>query len=69
VPTPTSRAADSGGGEGGDGGGEGGASAPPAWARDLQHKQALAHGVGMAIHAAGSGDDHSGGAAPSLKED
>ncbi len=51
------------------GGGEGGASAPPAWARDLQHKQALAHGVGMAIHAAGSGDDHSGGAAPSLKED
>ena len=54
---------------GGEGGGEGGASAPPAWARDFQHKQALAHGVGMAIHAAGSGDDHSGGAAPSLKED
>ncbi|PHY13917.1 conjugal transfer protein TrbL, partial [Caulobacter sp. B11] len=56
--------------EGGDsGGGEGGASAPPAWARDLQHKQALAHGVGVAIHAAGSGDSSSGGAAPSLKED
>jgi type IV secretion system protein TrbL len=54
---------------GDEGGGEGGASSPPAWARDLQHKQALAHGAGMAIHAAGSGDDHSGGAAPSLKED
>jgi type IV secretion system protein TrbL len=60
----------SGGGSEGDGGGggEGGGSAPPAWARDLQHKQALAHGVTMAVHAAGSGDDHSGGASPSLSE-
>ena len=59
---PKSRADDSGGGEGG-------ASDAPAWARDLQHKQALAHGASMAIHAAGSGDSSSGGAAPSLKED
>jgi type IV secretion system protein TrbL len=55
---------------GGDsGGGEGEAGGPPSWARDLQHRQALAHGVTMAVHAAGSGDDHSAGAAPSLKED
>ncbi len=66
--TPTAKpSSDESGGD--EGGGEGGASSPPAWARDLQHKQALAHGAGMAIHAAGSGDDHSGGAAPSLKED
>ena len=70
APAPKPREQDSGGGEGGGSGGdEGGASAPPAWARELQHKQALAHGVGVAIHAAGSGDDHGGGAAPSLKED
>ena len=56
------------GGEGGGEGGEGGAVAP-AWARDLQHRQTLAHGAAMAIHAAGSGDNHSAGAAPSLSED
>lgn len=68
--TPPSGPASPGGGSGGgSGGGEGGASAPPAWARDLQHRQALAHGVGLALHAAGGGDGHSGGAAPSLKED
>jgi len=54
------------GGDGGDGGEGGGA---PAWARDLQHRQTLAHGAAMAVHAAGSGDDHSAGAAPSLSED
>jgi type IV secretion system protein TrbL len=54
-------------GEGGGGEGEG--AGPPPWARDLQHRQALAHGATMAVHAAGSGDDHSAGAAPSLKED
>jgi type IV secretion system protein TrbL len=60
-----------GGGPGGgeDGGGEGDPSGPPPWARDLQHRQALAHGATMAVHAVGSGDDHSAGAAPSLKED
>ncbi|PZR33238.1 P-type conjugative transfer protein TrbL [Caulobacter segnis] len=61
--------------------GEGGASGPgasakpedpsaqPAWARDLEHRQALTHGAAMAVHAAGSGDDHGAGAAPSLSED
>ncbi|WP_370526599.1 P-type conjugative transfer protein TrbL [Caulobacter sp. RHG1] len=59
----------SGGGDtGGDQGG-GGSTDAPAWARDLHQKQALAHGAGMALHAVGSGDGSSGGAAPSLKED
>lgn len=58
-----------GSGEGGGESGEGAPSAPPAWARDLQHRQTLAHGAAMAVHAAGSGDDHSAGAAPSLSED
>ncbi|GGL12918.1 P-type conjugative transfer protein TrbL [Caulobacter rhizosphaerae] len=54
-----------------DPGPEGGVqgNAPPAWARDLQHRQALAHGAGLALHAAGSGDAHGGGANPSLSED
>ena len=75
-PPPSSdRGGGSGGGSGGDsgggssGGGEGDASDPPPWARDLQHRQTLAHGATMAVHAAGSGDDHSAGAAPSLSED
>lgn len=44
-------------------------SAPPAWARDLEQRQAFTHGAAMAVHAVGSGDDHSAGAAPSLSED
>lgn len=65
-------------------GGQGGGNAPsgqassakpddpseqPAWARDLEHRQTLTHGAAMAVHAAGSGDDHSAGAAPNLSED
>jgi len=65
-------------------GGQGGANAPsgqasstkqddpseqPAWARDLEYRQTMTHGAAMAVHAAGSGDDHSAGAAPSLSED
>jgi type IV secretion system protein TrbL len=79
APTPTSNP--SGGSSNGSSGGssagssDGGADeggrggAPPAWARDLQHRQALAHGAGLALHAAGGGDDHSAGASPSLSED
>jgi type IV secretion system protein TrbL len=74
APTPTASPAGgssndpSGGSSGGsDDDREGGA--PPAWARDLQHRQALAHGAGLALHAAASGDDHSAGASPSLSED
>lgn len=44
-------------------------SEQPAWARDLERRQTLTHGAAMAVHAAGSGDDHSAGAAPSLSED
>lgn len=51
------------------GGGEGAAADPPAWARDLKQQQTLAHGATMAAHAAASGDDHSAGASPSLKEE
>jgi type IV secretion system protein TrbL len=70
APTPASN--HSGGSSSGSSGGsgeDGQGGAPPAWARDLQHRQAVAHGAGLALHAAGSGDDHSAGANPSLSED
>ena len=51
------------------GGSDGEASRPPAWARELQHRQALAHGTTLALHAAASGDAHGGGGSPSLSED
>jgi len=79
APTPASSPAggpsngSSGSSSGGssDGGADEGGQrgAPPAWARDLQHRQALAHGAGLALHAAGSGDAHGSGANPSLSED
>jgi type IV secretion system protein TrbL len=59
----------SGGSSDGGAGEDGQGGAPPAWARDLQHRQAMAHGAGLALHAAASGDDHSAGASPSLSED
>ncbi len=60
-------------------GGDPGAGAPlanaagqgaeaPDWARDLKQQQALAHGASLAAHGLASGDDHSGGASPSLSE-
>jgi type IV secretion system protein TrbL len=69
--TPRKPGGDDGEGGGGQGSGGEGAAAPeaPAWARELQHQQALAHGAGMALHAVASGDGSGGGAAPSLKED
>ena len=67
APPEAKSSRDEPGGEGGNGPAE--ASAPPAWARELQHKQALAHGAGMALHVVGSGDGSGGSAAPSLKED
>ena len=51
------------------GGSDGEASRPPAWARELQHRQALAHGTTLSLHAAASGDAHGGGGSPSLSED
>lgn len=41
----------------------------PGWAKDLKARRTAAHGVGLALHAAASGDDHGGGAAPRLSED
>jgi len=61
-----SRPATSGGGE--PGAGEAPAAEAPAWARDLKQQQALAHGASLAAHGLASGDDHSGGASPSLSE-
>lgn len=40
----------------------------PRWARDLKQRQDLAHGASLAAHGLASGDDHSGGASPSLSE-
>lgn len=48
---------------------DGRGASPPAWARDLQHRQAIAHGAGLAAHTLASGDAHGGGATPSLSED
>lgn len=70
TPTPSSPGA--AGGQAAPGVGpasEARASEQPAWARDLQHRQALAHGTGLALHAAASGDGHGGGANPTLSED
>jgi type IV secretion system protein TrbL len=59
---------------GGEDSGSGSASAgsgnpePPDWARDLKQQQTLAHGASLAAHGLASGDDHSGGASPSLSE-
>lgn len=47
---------------------DGSAKAPPRWARELKHRQDLAHGAGLTAHALASGDDHSAGASPSLSE-
>ncbi len=52
----------------------GGAAAPapeakPQWARDMERRQAVAHGVSTAIHAVRSGDHHGGSASISVSED
>ncbi|MCA0357447.1 MAG: P-type conjugative transfer protein TrbL [Proteobacteria bacterium] len=47
---------------------DGAANAPPRWARELKHRQDLAHGTGLTAHALASGDDQSAGASPSLSE-
>ena len=41
----------------------------PAWAREMQQRQAVAHGTTLALHAAASGDAAGGGTGPSLSED
>ena len=49
--------------------GEGQPSERPAWARELEHRQALTHGTGLALHAVASGEAPGGGASPSISED
>jgi type IV secretion system protein TrbL len=64
-------ASGSGGGEPGSGtpsDGSAQAAEAPSWARELKQQQALAHGASLAAHGLASGDDHSGGASPSLSE-
>ena len=71
--TPPRGGSPSGSGGGSAGGtpshDQGGPGDAPAWARELQHRQTLAHGAGLAVHAAGSGDGHSAGASPTLSEE
>ncbi|MEN5113234.1 P-type conjugative transfer protein TrbL [Brevundimonas diminuta] len=43
--------------------------AKPQWARDMERRQALAHGVSTAVHAVRSGDHHGGSASVSVSED
>ena len=77
---PSAAAAKAAAGSGSDGGGSGSGAPPagsapasesaeaPSWARELKSQQALAHGASLAAHGLASGDDHSGGASPSLSE-
>lgn len=67
-PKTAKRAAQGSAGAGAAPEADGAESAPPRWARELKHRQDLAHGAGLTVHALASGDDHSAGASPSLSE-
>jgi len=41
----------------------------PRWAREMERRQAVAHGVATAVHAVRSGDHHGGSASVSVSED
>ena len=43
--------------------------ARPRWAREMERRQAVAHGVATAVHAVRSGDHHGGSASVSVSED
>jgi type IV secretion system protein TrbL len=43
--------------------------AKPRWAREMERRQAVAHGVATAVHAVRSGDHHGGSASVSVSED
>ncbi|WP_409018882.1 P-type conjugative transfer protein TrbL [Brevundimonas vesicularis] len=47
----------------------GGKEAKPRWAREMERRQAVAHGVATAVHAVRSGDHHGGSASVSVSED
>jgi type IV secretion system protein TrbL len=48
--------------------GEGSIEQPPGWARRLQRRQQLTHGVAAAAHVVRASDHGGGGASPSLRE-
>lgn len=50
-------------------GASGSREAKPRWARELERRQAVAHGVATAVHAVRSGDHHGGSASVSVSED
>ncbi len=74
---PPSGGSSSGSGGGAAGGASGGGQdanqgrqgEAPAWALELQQRQTLAHGAGLAVHAVGAGDGHSAGTSPTLSEE
>ncbi|SFI53375.1 P-type conjugative transfer protein TrbL [Caulobacter sp. UNC279MFTsu5.1] len=65
---PSAPPSGSGGGANETGQGPSPAATAPDWARDLQRRQALAHGAGLAAHSLASGDAAASGGAPSLSE-
>ncbi|MBD3832000.1 MAG: P-type conjugative transfer protein TrbL [Brevundimonas sp.] len=50
-------------------GASGSREAKPQWAREMERRQAVAHGVATAVHAVRSGDHHGGSASVSVSED
>ncbi|MFZ4165444.1 P-type conjugative transfer protein TrbL [Brevundimonas sp. NPDC058933] len=64
APTSSSR-----GGPEEPGGGGGSREARPRWAREMERRQAVAHGVATAVHAVRSGDHSGGSASVSVSED
>lgn len=50
-------------------GASGSREAKPRWAREMERRQAVAHGVATAVHAVRSGDHHGGSASVSVSED
>lgn len=65
-PTPASS---SRGGPEAPGGAGGSREAKPRWAREMERRQAVAHGVATAVHAVRSGDHSGGSASVSVSED
>jgi len=62
-------ASSSGGGPEEPGGAGGSREARPRWAREMERRQAVAHGVATAVHAVRSGDHSGGSASVSVSED
>lgn len=67
--TQPASASPSRGGPEKDEGAGGSKKAKPRWAREMERRQAVAHGVATAVHAVRSGDHHGGSASVSVSED